>query len=170
MTTNIDTSIESRLVPKTAEQFVNHIHDIYKKKFTYKLYGSYIRGKERPGDIDMLVKSSPIIIETLKNETNLWKPYSKGDRKISGYFKYGRDKITSIDIWFYNPDEKATMVLFLTGSPRFNIIMRKKAKNKGMTLGQYQLRKGDKVIKVKNEREIFKILDMTYRTPIERNI
>jgi DNA polymerase/3'-5' exonuclease PolX len=89
--------------------------------------------------------------------------------KKSVYFK--------VDIFLSKPEEYMYALLFATGSGAFNVRMRAVAKKKGYLLNQRGLfRKardasGVEILEqvpIKNEREIFDVLGITYKTPGER--
>ena len=77
-----------------------------------------------------------------------------------------------IDIRFIPHDNYPAALLYFTGSGRHNIMMRNQAIEKGYRLNEYNLLKkvkdDYKPVKVKNEKDIFKILDMKYLEPEER--
>ena len=73
-------------------------------------------------------------------------------------------------------DEYYFGLLHSTGTDLFNQHMRKIALEKGYTLNEYNLRKlgsggvPGKPVDVKSEQDIFKCLDMEYKSPEERNM
>lgn len=86
-----------------------------------------------------------------------------------------------IDIRFVPYNSYGTALLYFTGSKNFNTQMRNKALKMGYTLSEYGLfhyiydNKTNKKIKgeqlpTPNEEDVFKILDMEYKTPKERDI
>ena len=62
------------------------------------------------------------------------------------------------------------MALFLTGSQKFNIIVRGEAKRQGYKLNQYGLWQGDERIAGKSEEQIFDALGLKYVRPIDRSV
>lgn len=76
----------------------------------------------------------------------------------------------SVDIYRCDPENFGAMLLFLTGPQEYNIMMRGKAKRKGMKLNQYGLfdRETHKLIAGRSEEEIFKAMGSIYKEPSER--
>ena len=62
------------------------------------------------------------------------------------------------------------MVLFLTGSQLFNILMRGEAKKQGYKLSQYGLFHGSEIIAGKTEKQIFEALGLEYVLPCDREV
>lgn len=79
------------------------------------------------------------------------------------------------DIFLTRPDEYIFALLFATGSGKFNVRMRRLAKIRGYLLNQRGLYKktADKsgilqLVPIKNEREVFELLNMRYLVPNDR--
>jgi DNA polymerase (family 10) len=77
-----------------------------------------------------------------------------------------------VDIYRTDPENFGAMLLFLTGPQEFNIIMRAKAKRKGMLLNQKGLydRETREFIAGENEEEIFNAMGINYKDPKLRGI
>ena len=107
-------------------------------------------------------------------------PYAWGEKKISTYIKFQIGQQTGyssslrwwkIDMFITDKYSYNFMLLFATGSGKYNMIMREVAKRKGMLLNQYGLyRDNEKISGIKSEKDIFKVLGMTYREPKDRII
>jgi len=61
--------------------------------------------------------------------------------------------------------EFPSALLHFTGSKEHNIVMRQRAIERGMKLNEYGLFKDDKLVKAKDETEIFKALDLPFIPP-----
>ena len=157
--------------------------------------GSYRRGKENCGDIDiMLTHKDSKSLEGLFDEllTDLHKHNFLTDdltlqkdgnqRKYLGVCKLpgDEDKHRRIDIIVVPHNEKACAQMYFTGSAHFNRSMRLLAIKKGMSLSEHALRKnvirdgkeklgiGD-IVPTPTEESIFENLGLLYRSPEERN-
>lgn len=78
-----------------------------------------------------------------------------------------------IDIRFVPYNSYGTALLYFTGSKNFNTAMRRKALKMGYTLSEYGLYKTDNKsiqIPTPTEEDVFKILEMKYKTPAERDM
>lgn len=183
---------------KIPREEIDKIDEVLKKIFKkqscrYLISGSYRREKPFSHDIDILIdskclknkSSSGDYLATISDMINqsrvrtptklkLIEPYSSGPDRISALFKMQKTrpfKYYKVDFFITPPEEWVFAVVYTTGSQKFNIRMRALAKHKGYKLNQRGLFKIDgKPIQVKSERELFKILGMTYKNPRERNI
>lgn len=137
----------------------------------YILAGSYRRGKELLGDVDIIVRDGDEynrLKEDLKKKYSPVKNLVNGDKKESLKVNI-KGKNVQVDILkVYKKEEFIPSLLYFTGSKNFNITMRKIAKDKGFLLNQYGLFKGDKRVDIKSEKDIFKMLDMKYLSPEKR--
>lgn len=77
-----------------------------------------------------------------------------------------------VDIYRTNPENFGAMFLFLTGPQEYNIVMRAKAKRKGMLLNQKGLydRETREWIAGENEEEIFNALGLEWKAPELRGV
>ena len=87
--------------------------------------------------------------------------------------------VRRIDIRMVPVESEATAILYFTGSMRLNQQMRTVAKEQGMLLNEYCLKKldssatGAKIktkINITSEKDIFELLGMTYLKPEERDL
>lgn len=165
---------------------------------TICILGSFRRQKKQLGDIDVLVnletefydysgnsdgKIQTMFIEQLEKfikdsydiEFVELGNFIKG-KYVSSYVVSLDEVITKMDIRVSVNSTFYTHKLYFTGSKEFNEKIRGKAKSKGMMLnefGLYKLLEGeDGVIKekvvVKDEEDIFRVLDMKYVDPVDR--
>ena len=156
-----------------------------------QLVGSYRRGAESSGDIDILL-SSDDQIEGKKLMTNFIKELLRTDNLdtslvfSSGTTKFmGLGKIDNyyrhIDIFYYSKKEYPFALLFSTGSGQFNIEMRADVSKKGYSLSEKELvyKNGSKVTEEEylsdigknyptNEKDIFDFLGLVYIEPKDR--
>ena len=75
-----------------------------------------------------------------------------------------------IDIRFIPYDSYACAVLYFTGSDQFNVRMRQRALELGLTLNEYALKEvaTDRIINTETEADVFKALDWDYIEPQNR--
>ena len=141
------------------------------KDYKWDIAGSYRRGKNFSGDVDV------IIIGDLNNvigKLKSLKPivYAKGPDKISTLVKQGKNYL-KMDIMRSEEEHYPYFLLYLTGSKENNIIMRRRAKAMNMLLNQRGLFKNGKetkgnFVRVENEEDIFKKLQIPYTKPEAR--
>ena len=141
--------------------------------------GSYRRGKDKSGDIDILLKSKDKktykkFIDELTKANYLYPEHlALGPKKFNGL---GRIKenlpYRRIDIMYTKPEEYPFAILYFTGSMEFNAKMRGLALEKGLSMNEYSLKDNEtkKVIDYKfiKEKDIFDYLGMDWVEPVRR--
>ncbi len=137
-----------------------------------KICGSYLRGRETSGDIDIIIseKFNREFIDVFLVESVKLFQYvlAKGTTKVLtlGGMKGIKRRI---DLELVENDDWSYALLYFTGSANFNKHMRGIAKEKGYLLNQAGLFFGENKIVVDDEREIFEFLEMEYLTPHQRD-
>ncbi|XP_072177426.1 DNA polymerase lambda-like isoform X1 [Diadema setosum] len=158
--------------------------------------GSYRRGKETCGDVDVLIShpdgkshkgALSRILDALRETgfitDDLIKVEEKGEqRKYMGVCRLPGEnrKHRRIDIIVAPYSEYPCALVHFTGSGHFNRSMRALAKKKGMSLSEHALRTGvvrrgnEKIhegipLPVNSEEDIFRHLGLEYREPHERD-
>ena len=148
----------------------------------YEIVGSYRRGAENSGDIDVIITSDKSevfkkFIDKLINDKIITHVLSRGPTKCLVIAKLPDKDSTArrVDFLYSNKEEYPFSVLYFTGSKIFNTVMRHQALTMGYTMnehGMYKMegkKKGEKVDHVfKNEKDIFDFLNMEYKEPKER--
>lgn len=101
------------------------------------IYGSYIRGAEFSGDLDLLFNGS--IADYKYYCQSLGAVWTlSGDQKHSGFIKNIVDgALVKIDVFRCDDSHKAPFAVFLIGSAQVNRQMRGHFKAKGYTMNQY---------------------------------
>ena len=137
--------------------------------------GSYRRGCDTSGDIDVLIKSDKKtvfkrFIKVLTNINYLIDHLANGQKKYNGVSKCGKDgKSRRIDIMYTTPQEYPFAVLYFTGSKDHNTKMRGIANEKGMTMNEYCLSYLETEENVNHkfvvEEDIFNYLGIKYVQP-----
>jgi NAD-dependent DNA ligase len=146
-----------------------------------EIVGSYRRGAESSGDIDVIITSkSPKVfvnfIDELLKEKVILEILSRGPTKCLVIAKLPTsDTARRVDFLYTSPEEYPFSVLYFTGSKIFNTVMRHEALQKGLTMNEHGLykmegkKKGEKVdVIFKDEKDIFDYLNLVYKEPIER--
>ena len=149
----------------------------------FEIVGSYRRGAESSGDIDMIITSdSPQVfirfIDELIKKKIITQVLSRGPTKCLVIAKIpSSDSYRRVDFLYTGLEEFPFAILYFTGSKIFNTVMRHIALEKGYTMnehGLYSLRekdkkKGDKVAHhFTSEKDIFDFLGLVYKVPNER--
>ena len=149
---------------------------------TFKIVGSYRRGALSSGDIDIIVSGptdSKVVfnafLDALIKQKILIEILSRGATKSLTIGQLPGKPPRRLDFLYSTPSEYPFAVLYFTGSKTFNTVMRQRALNLGYTMNEHGLytmigkKKGDKIKhKFSTERDIFKFLELQYKTPKER--
>ena len=147
----------------------------------YEIVGSYRRGAQTSGDIDVIITSNSAsvyknFIDELIKQKVIIHVLSRGLSKTLVIAKLpGNNVARRVDFLYSPPEEFPFAILYFTGSKAFNTVMRQKAVEQGYTLNEHGLSlmenkvKGQKVDQsFENEQAIFDFLKLEYKTPIER--
>lgn len=163
-------------------------------KYIATVCGSFRRGAESSGDMDILLthpdftSESPKqpkllhqVVEQLEETHFITDTLSKGDTKFMGVCRLpSSDEGTSypyrrIDIRLIPKDQYYCGVLYFTGSDIFNKNMRTHALEMGFTLNEYTIRPlgvtgvAGEPLPVDSEKDIFDYIQWKYREPKERS-
>jgi len=146
-----------------------------------EIVGSYRRGAQSSGDIDVIITSSDQrvftkFVDNLMKENIILHILSRGPTKCLVVAKIpSSDTARRVDFLYTNPEEFPFAILYFTGSKIFNTVMRHIALEKGYTMNEHGIyrmetkKKGDKANHIFNsEADIFDFLGLEYKSPIER--
>ncbi|MBD3616963.1 MAG: DNA polymerase/3'-5' exonuclease PolX [Gracilimonas sp.] len=135
--------------------------------------GSYRRGLETIGDIDILIAAEKDHIESLFdvfiNHERVTDILGKGDTKSSVRTKEGRQ----VDLRIVSPKEFPAALMYFTGSKEHNVVMRQRARERGMGLNEYGLFKlnsegetdFDQPVEFSSEADIYEKLGLHFVPP-----
>ena len=159
------------------EIIIRRTFDSISRNIIFNICGSYRRGKETCGDIDVLFtlkdntndKLLQLVVEKMTKSGYLIDHLTtKGDKKYMGICKGNR----RIDIRYIEYTAYYAALLYFTGSKDFNIQIRNKAIDAGYSLSEYGLKdkKSGELIELHSEEELFNLLKIPYVKPVERDI
>ena len=148
----------------------------------FEIVGSYRRGADNSGDIDVIITSSydnrnvfDIFIDMLVKNDIIIELLSKGQKKSLTVGKLRGHPARRLDFMFTTKEEYPFAVLYFTGSKIFNTLMRGQALKMGYTMnehGLYKLKRGVKGTKIdhnfKDEKDIFDFLNIKWVEPEDR--
>jgi len=147
-----------------------------------EIVGSYRRGAQSSGDIDVIITSSdPKVfkkfVDNLIDKKIILHVLSRGPTKclVITKIEYALNKARRVDFLYTTPEEFPFAILYFTGSKIFNTVMRQRALNLGYTFnehGMYHITNKVKGKKVENnfhtEKDIFDYLNLEYKKPEDR--
>ncbi len=133
------------------------------KESTVEVCGSIRRRKEIVRDIDILVGGGEAqsITSFFTSLPEIEEVLVSGETKTSCRLKSGIDA----DLRIVTKEEFPYALMYFTGSKEHNVKLRGIAKKKGFKLNEYGLFDGEKLITLKNEDEIYHMLDLGYVVP-----
>lgn len=146
----------------------------------WEIVGSYRRGSETSGDIDILIKKKDGV--ELSNIVEVLEPNDDFDF-LKGILAQGQSKFMGIvqlepnlparrlDILLVSSESWGTALVYFTGSQKFNIYLRQLALDQELTLNEYRLKDTSTGEEFYSESEegVFGILNIDYVSPEDRN-
>jgi DNA polymerase (family X) len=120
--------------------------------------GSYRRGKDTVGDLDFLVAASdvPAAMDRLAAFPGVESIIVRGETKTSLRLKAG----IQVDLRAVPAESFGAALQYFTGSKAHNIILRGRAKSRGLKINEYGVFRGERSIAGRTEEEVYATLDL----------
>jgi DNA polymerase/3'-5' exonuclease PolX len=146
------------------------------KKLKYDFVGSFRRGNNTMGDIDILIMKDDRFnlndyISKLKKMGYIKEVLAIGNVKFGGIVKLNDESpARKLDILICPPDEYYYSMLHFTGSAEFNVGLREYLKNKyNVSLSEHGFKdRNIKIPDMNSEKEIFDFFNLKYIEPSKR--
>jgi DNA polymerase (family 10) len=128
-----------------------------------ELAGSFRRRRDTVGDLDVLAcgGDADAVMEAFVTHEDVVDVLGRGDTKSSVRLRNG----LQVDLRHVPAASFGAALLYFTGSKSHNIELRKLAIEKGWSLNEYGLTKGEKVIASRTEEEIYRALGLDWIPP-----
>jgi DNA polymerase (family X) len=138
--------------------------------------GSLRRSRETIGDIDIIVAAdkdnADTIFDAFTGHELVVEILGRGDTKSSVRTETGRQ----VDLRIVSEKEYPAALMYFTGSKEHNIVMRQRARERGMALNEYGLFKlndeketdFEQPVEASTEKEIYKKLELNFVPPEHR--
>ncbi|MBU0549208.1 MAG: DNA polymerase/3'-5' exonuclease PolX [Candidatus Omnitrophica bacterium] len=125
--------------------------------------GSLRRRKDTVRDIDILIESNKPsrVMDSFTGLPGVKKIQAKGKTKSSVLNKQD----IQVDCRVVPAKSFGAALLYFTGSKNFNIKLRRLAMRMGLKINEYAISSGNKYLAGRSEKDIFKILKMSYLAP-----
>lgn len=171
--------LEHKIPRKVISEFDIKLKTIF-PYLNYKICGSYRRGKNESGDIDLLfsfndsyedINLGSIINQLTSQNILIDHLTEKGDTKYMGFAKIQEyEHAMRIDIRIVSKLAFPFAVLYFTGSKKTNTYMREKAIKMDLKLSEYGLhdKNGLSINNLESEKDIFEYLELNYKEPENR--
>jgi DNA polymerase (family 10) len=120
--------------------------------------GSYRRGRETVGDVDLLaISTKPAeVMARLAEYAGVAAVLARGDTKMSVRLASG----LQVDLRVVPAESFGAAWQYFTGSKAHNVILRGRAKARGLKINEYGVFRGDKQIAGRTEDEVYGTLDL----------
>jgi DNA polymerase (family 10) len=128
-----------------------------------EIAGSFRRRKETIGDLDLLVTGGKpeAVMEAFVTRSNVLEVLGQGETKSSVRLASG----LQVDLRHVPQESFGAALLYFTGSKAHNIELRKIAIEKGMSLNEYGLTRGERTVAARTEEDIYRALELAWIPP-----
>lgn len=125
--------------------------------------GSCRRRKETVGDLDVLVTSSDhnAAMDRLAANPLVVKVLARGDTKQRVRLKSGLE----LDLRVVPDESFGAASQYFTGSKEHNIVIRRRAQERGLKLNEYGLFRGDELVASRTEEDVYAAVDLPWIPP-----
>lgn len=125
--------------------------------------GSLRRRKETVGDVDILAiaSDSAAAMECLSQHPLVAKILAKGETKQSVRLKSG----LQVDLRVVPEESYGAALQYFTGSKEHNIVVRRRAQERGLKLNEYGLFRGEDRVAGRTEEEVYACVDLRWIPP-----
>jgi DNA polymerase (family X) len=125
--------------------------------------GSFRRRKESVGDLDLLVTSDDhaVAMDALRGHELVEQELTRGDTKQRVRLHGGLE----MDLRVVPEESYGAALQYFTGSKEHNIVMRRRAQERGLKLNEYGVFRGDESIAGASEEEVYRALDLPWIPP-----
>ena len=120
--------------------------------------GSYRRGKETVGDLDFLAVAEDAgkAMDALAQYEGLTQVIARGDTKMSIRLAHG----LQVDLRVVPAESFGAALQYFTGSKEHNIVLRGRAKERGLKINEYGVFRGEESIAGRTEEEVYATLGL----------
>ena len=129
----------------------------------WEVAGSFRRGKETVGDLDILVQADDRkrVTESVADHDSVVEVIGRGEEKMSVRLESG----LQVDLRFFEPESFGSALAYFTGSKAHNIAVRRLAQANGWKLNEYGLFKGENRLAGKTEASVYHRLNLPWIPP-----
>lgn len=128
--------------------------------------GSYRRGRETIGDVDLLVESTrpEQVMDHFGKLGNIDAVLARGDTKMSIRLNSG----LQVDLRVVPPESFGAALQYFTGSKDHNVALRGRAKAKGLKINEYGVYRGEEYLAGRTEEDVYAALGLPCIPPVLR--
>jgi DNA polymerase (family 10) len=120
--------------------------------------GSYRRGRETVGDLDLLVVSDRVgeVMDALGSYAGVADVLARGETKMSVRLSGG----LQVDLRVVHEESFGAALQYFTGSKEHNVVLRGMAKDRGLKINEYGVFRGEEYVAGRTEEEVYAQLDL----------
>lgn len=128
-----------------------------------ELAGSFRRRKETVGDLDLLVSGgdADVVMQAFTTHPSVVDILGRGETKSSVRLQSG----LQVDLRVVPSASFGAALLYFTGSKAHNIELRRMAQDKGLSLNEYGLTRGEQTLASHTEDEVYRALGLPWIPP-----
>lgn len=125
--------------------------------------GSYRRGKDTVGDLDLLVVADPPAeaMDRFAAFPQVADVLARGDTKMSVRLQFG----LQVDMRVVPAESFGAALQYFTGSKAHNVELRGMARQKGLKINEYGVFRGEKRVAGRTEEEVYAAVDLPWIPP-----
>lgn len=179
---SVDGRVMHRVPRKMVEKVFGVVSGLFPKGTETMITGSYRRGAQSSGDVDILVISDDLIAKDLPRIPSAI-VLNAGEMKVSYLVPVKDDAVVmtpadgiipsatyiQVDVFVSPSASRVAYLAYSTGSAAHNVYLRSLAKSKGYHLSQYSLTDASgKIVPLKTEEDLYASLGITYVPPEKR--
>jgi len=155
-----------RLYKEAADELgtlAKHLKGLSKQLKHWEVAGSFRRGKETIGDLDILVQAADRekAADAILEYEAIDKVIGRGKERVSLRLGSG----LQVDFRFFDPSSFGSALMYFTGSKAHNIKVRRIAQENDWKLNEYGLFSGDRRLAGKTEKAVYSRLGMKWLPP-----
>jgi len=157
---------EQRTLLSVAEQFVTPLLEYLRKTEgvdRVEAAGSYRRGLETVGDLDILVTGDApaAVMDRLASYSAVEEVVSRGETRSTVRLRSG----LQVDVRAVARESYGAALVYFTGSKAHNIVLRQMAIQRGLKLSEYGAFRNDERVAGETEEEVYAALDLPWIPP-----
>lgn len=130
---------------------------------TADIAGSYRRGKETVGDLDILIirDEGADVMKPFVEYEDVDRVVSRGDTRSTVVLRGGMH----VDLRVVAPESYGAALHYFTGSKAHSVSLRKRANGKGLKINEYGVFRDDARIAGETEKAVFEAVELTWIPP-----
>jgi DNA polymerase (family 10) len=162
----VEQHVERRWLRSVAAQYAEPLARYLRRARSVKdvvIAGSYRRGRETVGDIDLLVCSTDAaaVVKALRAYDEVARWTASGEKRLTIVLRSG----LQVDVRISDPDCYGAALHYFTGSKAHNIHIRRMARDRGLKINEYGVFRGTRMVAGDTEESVFATVRLPWIPP-----